>query len=227
MNTQLIIVFDLDDTLYEEMSYVRSGFRAVASYLEAERSLITADECFDRMMQILQDNGRGKVFDLMLDEMGILTKQMASRCIQVYRTHSPSIRLHDDAAYILQALEGCKIHIVTDGNQRVQESKLRALELYNSATITRCWISRRYGVRNEKPSPYCFKRICELEDVKPEQVIYVADNPNKDFVGIKPLGFRTIRIMRGAFEKLELSEQFEAEHRVKSLKELPQLLASL
>ena len=29
----MIIVFDLDDTLYEEITYVRSGFKAVASYL--------------------------------------------------------------------------------------------------------------------------------------------------------------------------------------------------
>ena len=30
---QSILVFDLDDTLYPELSYVHSGFRAVAAFL--------------------------------------------------------------------------------------------------------------------------------------------------------------------------------------------------
>ncbi|WP_214515343.1 hypothetical protein, partial [Mycobacterium tuberculosis] len=29
----MIVVFDLDDTLYDELTYVQSGFQAVAGYL--------------------------------------------------------------------------------------------------------------------------------------------------------------------------------------------------
>ena len=53
----MVIVFDLDDTLYEELSYVKSGFLAVARYLQ-ETYHTPAETCFDSMSQKLE-SGRG------------------------------------------------------------------------------------------------------------------------------------------------------------------------
>jgi putative hydrolase of the HAD superfamily len=32
----VVLIFDLDDTLYPEISYVESGFRAVSAFLETQ-----------------------------------------------------------------------------------------------------------------------------------------------------------------------------------------------
>jgi putative hydrolase of the HAD superfamily len=42
----MIIVFDLDDTLYEEITYVRSGFKAVANYLSKNYKIETTEKIF-------------------------------------------------------------------------------------------------------------------------------------------------------------------------------------
>ena len=58
----MIIVFDLDDTLYVELEYVKSGFQAVSSFLE-QRFGLASEETFGAMMDILESHGRGAVFD--------------------------------------------------------------------------------------------------------------------------------------------------------------------
>ena len=52
-----IIIFDLDDTLYEERTFVESGFRAVAEYLE-KHFKINKKELFEDLKNILRKEGR-------------------------------------------------------------------------------------------------------------------------------------------------------------------------
>lgn len=210
--------FDLDDTLYDEMTYVASGFRAVARYLEQEKG-IPADDVYERMMRELSERGRGRVFDEALAACGMRTAALVRRCLRVYRSHKPDIRLYDDAVRCLDRLARANIpiYIVTDGNKHVQQAKLQALGLYDDPRIKKCYITRRYGIRHEKPSPYCFLQICRLEQAAPEEVVYVGDNPHKDFVGIKPLGFRTVRILRGSYAHVRKPEEYEAEVELRTL----------
>lgn len=215
-----IAVFDLDDTLYDEMTYVASGFRAVARYLQQEKG-IPADDAFERMMRELGERGRGRVFDEALAAYGLRTAALVCRCLRVYRSHKPDIRLYDDAVRCLDRLarSGIPIYIVTDGNKHVQQAKLQALGLYDNPSIKKCYITRRFGIRHEKPSPYCFLQICRLEKASPEDVVYIGDNPHKDFVGIKPLGFRTVRVLRGSYASVRKSAEYEADVEIANLDE--------
>mgnify|MGYP002621820845 CR=1 FL=1 len=214
------VAFDLDDTLYDEMTYVESGFRAVALFLQREKG-IPADEMFEKMMRELAVRGRGRVFDEALAAYGMRTAALVRRCVGVYRSHKPGIRLYGDAVRCLDRLAraGIPVYIVTDGNKHVQRAKLEALGLYGDPRVKKCYITRRYGIRHEKPSPYCFLHICRLEKAAPEEVAYVGDNPHKDFVGIKPLGFRTVRILRGGHAGIRKPERYEAELEIRSLDE--------
>ncbi len=44
-----------------------------------------------------------------------------------------------------------------------------------------------------------------------KDIVYIGDNPNKDFVNIKKLGFRTIRVLKGMFSNSNKETKFEAE----------------
>lgn len=216
-----VIVFDLDDTLYDEMTYVKSGFQAVARFL-SERFLIRYDDSMEIMLTELESNGRGQVFDRVLINYEIYSKNNVKDCLRVYRSHHPQIQLYDDAERCIKTLEQMEIplYIVTDGNKLVQYRKLKTLGLYDHPAIRKCYISRRFGTKHEKPSPYCFMQICTKEQVKPSDVVYVGDNPNKDFVGIKPLGFKTVRVLRGGFVDIQKPQNFEADIAVDSLDEV-------
>lgn len=212
----MVIVFDLDDTLYNETTFVYSGFRAVAHFL-FENQAIPESDCYSLMIDRLKD-GRGRIFDDTLLHFGIHSKRVALQCLGIYRGHNPQIELYDDAIRCLERLNNVPVYIVTDGNKLVQKNKLVALGLYH--TVKSCFITHRYGINNAKPSPHCFVKICEREKVLPAEVVYIGDNPRKDFVGIKALGFKTVRIMRGHFKDVVKPAEFEAQVQVQSLDEL-------
>lgn len=212
----MVIVFDLDDTLYNEVTYVQSGFRSVAGFLYKTYA-ISVENSYVSMVKHLKQ-GRGRIFDDTLQNFGVFSKKAVVQCIHIYRSHIPEIMLYKDSIECLRRLNGFPVYIVTDGNKLVQKNKLMALGLYN--TVNFCFITHRYGKKNAKPSPHCFLKICGREKVEPKQVVYIGDNPHKDFVGIKAVGFKTIRIMRGHFKDVVKPSEFEADYQIQSLDEL-------
>lgn len=212
----MTLVFDLDDTLYDETTFVKSGFNAVAKYIE-QRFQIPQNVSYEFMVNKLSI-GRGKIFDDILKHYNIFNKSNVRKCLSVYRLHYPDIKLYDDADRCLTRFSKYSMFIVTDGNKLVQNNKILALGLNNR--VKKPFITHRYGIRYAKPSPYCFFKIAEEEKVSNNEIIYIGDNPEKDFVGIKPYGFKTIRIMRGAHSAKKLEAKYEAHYRVNSLDEL-------
>jgi len=220
----MVIVFDLDDTLYDEMSFVRSGLKAVSKYLEDhfEIPLVASQEFWEKRLVF----GRVGILDDILQHFNLYSKKNVRKCLSVYRAHKPEIQIYPEAESCLNRLSTYPKYIVTDGNKLVQHNKVLALDLYNKVKFV--FITHRYGLKHAKPSPYCFYKICEREKVNPDQVIYIADNPNKDFVGLKPLGFKTIRVLKGLYKDLKKPPEFEADLNIRSLAELDvELLNSL
>lgn len=212
----MVLVFDLDDTLYEELTYVKSGFRVVADFLQ-KRYGIPGQLSLELMLRKLE-GGRGRIFDDLLINYDIYQKGLVKKCISIYRLHQPKISLYPEADVCLKRLQNYPQYIVTDGNKLVQQNKIKALGL--DQRVKFYYITHRYGKKNAKPSPYCFQKICEREQVTPKEVVYLADNPNKDFVGIKPLGFKTVRVLQGQYQNLRKPKLFEADYQIKSLTEL-------
>ncbi|MDA8171764.1 MAG: HAD family hydrolase [Nitrospiraceae bacterium] len=212
----MVLVFDLDDTLYDELSFVRSGFKAVAGYL-AENYRLPGEKLFSFMLCRLKIK-RQFIFDDTLREFGIFTRRNVQKCVSIYRGHKPDIRLYPEADRFLKSFKDLPKYIVTDGNKLVQQNKLDALRL--GGRVDYCYLTYRYGLKRAKPSPYCFFKVCERERVEPTGVIYIADNPNKDFVGIKPHGFKTLRVRKGQFHEIRKTDEFEADFQIDSLRDL-------
>jgi putative hydrolase of the HAD superfamily len=214
------IVFDLDDTLYNEITFVHSGFRAVAEYFLP----LDSAALFEAMIQTLERNGRGRVFDDALQKLGLYSKTNVKKALRVYRSHDPKIELNTDAKEIFShyRIQKRPLYIVTDGNKNVQANKIKALGA--DRWVKKSFITHRFGRIHAKPSPYCFIKIAEIEALRYEEIVYVADNVNKDFVQIKELGFRTIRIKQGVFANAKRPQKFQAEQEIESLLELKHIL---
>ena len=212
-----VLVFDLDDTLYPELSYVHSGFRAVAAFLSPLLG-VPAETLAAGMIAEEVAQGRGQVFDNVLRQHGRWTKTLVAACLRTYRQHRPELRLYPDAERCLSRFAAGPLYLVTDGHKEVQARKVAALNLADR--LRYAYLTNRYGRHRAKPDPHVFGLISRRESVVPSQVIYVGDNPRKDFVGIKPLGFRTVRILRGNYAHLEADAAHEADQRIHTLDEL-------
>ncbi len=214
-----VVVLDLDDTLYDELSYVRSGLRAVADWGE-ERLGIDREDAYARMMALLAQQGRGRVFDEWLEGRGSVREALS-----VYRQHTPTIELWPEADALLRRLEGRSVYVVTDGHKGVQWRKAEALGL--PPRIRRVYPTNRYGRHRAKPSPYCFELIARRERVAMDRLVHVGDNPAKDFVGLNPLGVTTVRVLTGQHAAVVAAPGAEAQHRIPSLGHLLPLLDGL
>ena len=212
-----VLVFDLDDTLYPELNYVHSGFRAVAAFLSPLLD-VPAETLAVGMIAEEAVLGRGQVFDNVLRQHGRWSKALVAACLRAYRQHQPTLTLFPDAERCLARFAEWPLYLVTDGHKEVQARKVAALPL--AGRMRHAYLTNRYGRHRAKPNPHVFDLICRREDVGAAEVIYVGDNVRKDFVGIKPLGFRTVRILRGNYALLTADAAHEADRSIHTLDEL-------
>lgn len=203
----MVIVFDLDDTLYEELTYVHSGFQAVAKDLSALLGL-DQHKIFEGLAAELAVN-RNQVFDRFLEKQGIKTERLIKRCLSIYRGHEPQLTLFPEARRCLERLQDYPLYVVTDGNHLVQRKKFAALGL--EGMVRRGYFTYAHGLQHRKPSSYCFEKISHTEKTPPSSIVYVADNPHKDFVGIKPLGYKTIRVLTGPYRNDQVDTEYDAD----------------
>ncbi len=179
------VLFDLDDTLYGEKEYVRSGYKAIANFLpqvqNAEEKLLAAFE------------KKQPAIDTLLRNEGIYTEQLRAACVETYRTHVPTIEFYSEAEKLLVDLrkEGYGLGIITDGRPEGQRAKIKALTLekYVDYIIITDELG---GVEYRKPNPKAFMLMKEYFGVEFCALCYVGDNLRKDFIAPERLGMRTI-----------------------------------
>lgn len=215
------VIFDLDDTLYNEMDFVLSGFAEVCNYLSLKHK-IDFYVLFNETISILNKQGRGKIFDTLCKIHEI--KEDIPILIKIYRNCEPNIKLYDDALDILEKLKGkYKLGLITDGKSNVQRNKIKALDI--EKYFHKIIVTDDYGQDYWKPSTKAFELVLSNFGVKSEESVYVADNPNKDFIPCKRLGIHSIRIIREQGEHINtiLEKEYEADFKISSLNELETL----
>ncbi len=220
------LVFDLDDTLFAERDFVRGGFEAAGQWLEKERGV----RGFTVAAMTLLDQGeRGTIFDQVLAQFGLAPDAAnITGLVQAYRAYRPVLTLCPDAADCLAWAAGrFRLALVTDGYRDVQERKIAALGLEHriSCRILTDALGREFW----KPSPAGFKCVMETLPGRPDGFVYVADNPRKDFIAPRALGWRTVRIRRAGGEHAAscAAAAEVAEREVESLTELCSLLEAV
>lgn len=188
-----LIVFDVDDTLYLERDYVKSGFQAVDLKLQKTLGI---EGFFDYAWEAFTTGTRGNTFQQVLSQLGVsFDDELIKSLVKYYRNHTPNIQLAEDARATLDAIPaGAHIGIVTDGPAESQWAKIKALRLerYDPKII----VTADRGVDWHKPSVKPFIFLQQAAGVTGNNCVYIADNPQKDFIGPEQLGWKTIRIRR-------------------------------
>jgi putative hydrolase of the HAD superfamily len=186
-------VFDLDDTLYFESAYVRSGFHFVANTIGTPS--VAAADIFRLLIQNFESGVRGDSFNRLLLRFSSLSAQWTpTDLVQLYRAHTPEIVLIEGVRELLAELKenGNRLGLITDGPANSQSKKILALGLrdyFDSIHLTDEW-----GLEFRKPNPRAFETIMTDWGLRPSELVYTGDNPRKDFVAPRALGWRTARL---------------------------------
>ena len=129
------------------------------------------------------------------------SKEMIIDLVNEYRGHFPDVQYYDDVMQCLNELKvlGVKIGIITDGYAQAQRQKLKAVEadMYFDEIIVTDELGRDYW----KPHPKAFEIIKERFGVSFDEMIYVGDNPGKDFYISTIYPIKTVRIFRDGVHK--------------------------
>ena len=187
------VVFDIDDTLYLERDYARSGFEAVGKVVEKRTG---RSGFWQSAWKAFELGARGRVFDVALDELGIAkSDELIGELVTAYRCHQPQISLLPDARRCLEALGGrVKLAGVTDGPVESQHRKAEALDLLER--LEPLVLTGELGSGFGKPHPRAFELVEAGTGAQGSRCLYVADNPAKDFSGPRSLGWCTLRVRR-------------------------------
>lgn len=220
-----LIVFDMDDTLYDEIDYCRSGYKACGRWLSESRN-ISPDAVADALWWEFENGNRTKTFNTALQKLNIdCTDELIKQLIKLYRNHKPDIKLPDESKKVLDTLSAeHTLALLTDGFLPAQQLKVASLsiESYFKSIIFSEMLGRQFW----KPSVVGFEKILDQTGILPQQSVYIGDNAQKDFIGPNKLGFTTIQISRpNAVHKDDGQGDFwRPNYQISSLNEIIELI---
>lgn len=184
INSHTFFVFDLDDTLFKEVEYLKSAYRSIADKIPGSDNTDLYEQMFLRYKR------KENVFKWLMDEYGLKHGVELPWLLKEYREHIPSISLANETAKFLEQVKEYKVPagLITDGRSITQRNKLRALgmEGYFHDII----ISEEFGSEKPDERNYLF-----FEQKYPGRDFYFfGDNTGKDFIVPEKLGWKTVCI---------------------------------
>jgi putative hydrolase of the HAD superfamily len=189
----MVVVFDLDDTLYPESAYVLSALQAVGELGEARLGLNGFAAALRRLFESGQ---RTKLFQTAIAELNRPepTTEDLDALLTAYRHHRPErLDWHPDALALVKALHARHpLAIISDGYLPTQRLKADALGV--DRWFTPVVFTEEFGRAHWKPSPRAFESV--MQAFPGENFVYIGDNLAKDFVAPRALGWNTVYVRR-------------------------------
>ncbi|MGM0212647.1 HAD family hydrolase [Enterococcus sp. AZ109] len=197
------IIFDVDDTIYDQQQPFRNAIQRVFPYVRLKdmhfmyiRFRVHSDENFNkvisgdwsltymrnyRICQSLKELNYPEIID-----------EQALTFQKVYEEELDGIIMHQEVRKTLDFLQEQEITlgIITNGPTDHQHKKIVQLDLLNWVNPEHIIISQASGY--EKPDKEIFRLAEQQFQLIPEQTLYVGDNFDNDVVGSKSAGWQAL-----------------------------------
>lgn len=192
-----VVAFDLDDTLAAEALFTLSGIDHISKKLSESIPALDPMRIRGRMQAALfSHQNHYSALEGLLDSLGLSDAVDMKETVECMRSHRPDSALYHlppSTAAMLRDLNdrGAILALITDGRSVTQRNKIEALGLYDFFLPDNIFISGETG--HDKTHPDNF---LALQSRYPEALcmIYAGDNPHKDFLHPRLLGWRTFRV---------------------------------
>lgn len=194
------VIFDLDNTLFDFMAMKEKAVEAAAWAMIDAGLPLSPEEIRRRIFGVYKIEGIEfqKVFDNMLEEaLGHVDPKILAAGIVAYRRVRESLLVpypHVRRTLIGLIKRGIKLAVVSDAPSVQAWLRLSYLQLADlfDTVIT-------FDDTGEaKPSPKPFILALDRMELRPEQTLMIGDWVERDLLGAKRLGMRTVHARYGA-----------------------------
>ncbi len=220
------VIFDLDNTLVDFMKMKREAVEAAARAMVDNGLEMSVDETIARLFEVYDKAGieNQEVFDLFMQEkFGRIDHRLLAAGIVAYRrAREAHMVLYPHVKMTLMQLirRGYKLAVLSDAPARQAWLRLAGLNLlhYFDTVIT------HDDTGEWKPHPAPFRKVLEVLELEPREVMMVGDWPDRDIAGARDVGIRTALAIYGSeFDIHDSGADFELE----SIEELLEVLSEV
>ncbi len=220
------VIFDLDNTLVDFFRMKKEAVKAaVAAMVDAGLDM-SFKQAYDDVMKIYGTEGIEfqEVFDKFLAEKygDINHKLLAAGVVAYRKAREAALVLYPHVTSTLTTLvkRGIKLAVITDAPPKQAWLRLCYLNLHHlfDTVIT----SAETGT--VKPAPQPFVMALDTLQVAPEEALMVGDWPERDMVGAKRVGIRTVFARYGDRRGVTSSG---ADHDIDDIAELLQIIEGI
>jgi len=188
------IIFDLDNTLVDFYRMKKLAVEAAVDAMLDSGLEGSFEEAYNHIMKVYKTEGieYQEVFDqFLLERYGEINHKMLAAGVVAYRkARDAALVLYPHVTPTLTTLakRGIKLAIITDAPAKQAWLRLCYLHLHNlfDAVI----VAEETGAL--KPSPLPFNKALDVLGVQPSEALMVGDWPDRDVVGAKNVGIRTV-----------------------------------
>lgn len=201
--TMQTIIFDVDDTLYDQaQSFQRTFDEVIGTEIDADTldSLYRSSRKYSEILFDQSEKGEISVsewqsgrFKNALKDHGIVIDDKRARVFDdTYNLKQSQITLFPEVEDLLNELskKDVQLAILTNGETERQTMKINTLALEKWIPKDHIFISGSYGVA--KPNEDIFHIVEKALATEPSQMVYVGDSFEKDIVGAKQVGWQAI-----------------------------------
>lgn len=196
-------IFDVDDTLYDQMEPFERAFQKHFSRFKDEVKIEElyklsrkySDEAFESTGYEITNLRKMHIYRISkaFEELGIgITEEEALAFQLDYEAFQNEIKLIEEVPQIFELLlqRGAKLGVITNGANDNQLRKINQLGLKKWIAPENMLVSEGAGV--SKPSKEIFEAMENQLAFTKEEAYYVGDNFDNDVVGATAAGWKTI-----------------------------------
>jgi len=188
------IIFDLDNTLLDFIKMKQFAVKAAITAMNEAGLNVDEEKAYQEILDLYVQKGweNQQVFDDYLNQTigAVSNKILAAGIVAYRRAREATLLVYPNVNKTLIELTkmGIKLAVVSDAPSREAWMRLYYLNLHHVFDPVLTYDDT--GVR--KPSPKPFQMALDYLKLKPEEALMIGDWPERDVVGAKQIGIKTI-----------------------------------
>jgi len=178
LNSYSTIIFDLDNTLYNEIEYISRAYRFIGNKISELNKQFSPQDILIFLIEEFKSNGRKDIYQKLIAEFNSINYSLSEFLNDLRNVPIPenSILIKDELYnFILRNINKYKFFIATNGNKTQQENKFRSayIPYKNRINIIYC---DAFGVDKRKPNPFFINYISKSFHIKLNDMMFIGDS---------------------------------------------------